>query len=544
MKKVCNFEPVSELDIKNETLESILESTADGILVVTDDSKVIRYNNRFVDMFKIPKEILKTKDDRIFIEHAKEQLLNPEEFIHRIKELELKNVDDMDLLYLKGGKIYERYHRPLLIRGKIKGRVWSFRDITKQKEAESKLQKSQALYKKLIEFLPDAVFVHKGDNIIITNQQGVKLSIGEDIHEIIGLPFSEVINIHPKFQGLVKKRLKKLQKEETTVEYLEQQVVLKDGSLKDIEVGATSFLHDNEMYVISLARDISERKKAESLRKQVLEKQKEIDEAKKYDELKTLFFSTLSHELKTPLNVILGTIQLLNTLEISNKSSQYMNRYLNIMMQNCYRLLRIINNLIDITRIDGGFLNLELRNHNIVSLVEEITLSVVEYTKSKNINLIFDTEIEEKIIACDADKIERVLLNLLSNAIKFSNSNGTIEVNIFDKQDYVAISVKDNGIGIPQEMMNKIFERFSQVDSSFTRRTEGSGIGLSLVKSLVELHKGKIEVKSEVNKGSEFIITLPVGIVEGECNNQIATNQPNVERLQIEFSDIYSLRNY
>jgi len=214
------------------------------------------------------------------------------------------------------------------------------------------------------------------------------------------------------------------------------------------------------------------------------------------------------------------------------------------MMQNCYRLLRIINNLIDITRIDGGFLNLELRNHNIVSLVEEITLSVVEYTKSKNINLIFDTEIEEKIIACDADKIERVLLNLLSNAIKFSNSNGTIEVNIFDKQDYVAISVKDNGIGIPQEMKNKIFERFSQVDSSFTRRTEGSGIGLSLVKSLVELHKGKIEVKSEVNKGSEFIITLPVGIVEGECNNQIATNQPNVERLQIEFSDIYSLRNY
>jgi signal transduction histidine kinase len=212
------------------------------------------------------------------------------------------------------------------------------------------------------------------------------------------------------------------------------------------------------------------------------------------------------------------------------------------MKQNCYRLLRLINNLIDITRIDTGFLKVNLENHNIVSVVEDITLSVVDYARLKNINIIFDTETEEKITAVDSEKLERIMLNLLSNALKFTQPEGTIYVNVYDRDEYILISVKDTGIGIPKGMLNKIFDPFTQVDSSLKRNAEGSGIGLSIVKSLVEMHDGEISVKSLIEIGSEFIIKLPVKLLNSEINqfnrNGNSLND-NIEKIKIEFSDIY-----
>jgi signal transduction histidine kinase len=212
--------------------------------------------------------------------------------------------------------------------------------------------------------------------------------------------------------------------------------------------------------------------------------------------------------------------------------------------QNCYRLLRLINNLIDITKIDSGFMNINLRNCNIVSTVEDITLSVVDYVENKGINLIFDTEVEEKIMAIDPDKIERIILNLLSNAIKFTDSGANITVTIYDRGDNIIISVKDTGCGMPEDKLHTIFERFAQVDKLTARANKGSGIGLSLVKSLVEMHNGTISVESKVGEGSEFLITLPVNVNPDETDMQDFINtciQPShVESINIEFSDIYS----
>ena len=179
------------------------------------------------------------------------------------------------------------------------------------------------------------------------------------------------------------------------------------------------------------------------------------------------------------------------------------------MKQNCYRLLRLINNLIDISKIDSGFLNPNLKNYNIVSVVEDITLSVAEYIQDKGVEVIFDTNVEEKIIACDPDNIERIILNLLSNAVKFTNAGDQITVEVMDNEDYIEISVKDTGIGIPEDKLKVIFERFRQVDNSLSRSHEGSGIGLSLVKALVDMHDGSINVNSNLGEGTEFIIKLP-----------------------------------
>lgn len=167
-------------------------------------------------------------------------------------------------------------------------------------------------------------------------------------------------------------------------------------------------------------------------------------------------------------------------------------------------------------------------------------MSVVSYVESKGINLIFDTDVEEKIMNFDADKIERIILNLLSNSIKFTNPEGSIYVNMMDMDDSISISIKDTGVGIPDDKLQMIFERFGQVDKTLRRNSEGTGIGLCLVKSFVEMHGGSIQVKSKVGEGSEFIIKLPDVITEEKHNEESSTYETNIERINIEFSDIYS----
>jgi signal transduction histidine kinase len=254
--------------------------------------------------------------------------------------------------------------------------------------------------------------------------------------------------------------------------------------------------------------------KMRSIAKANYEKRR-YEEVLKYDKMKTEFLANISHELRTPLNVMLSGLQLID-LHRANGDIIFKNHDISdkvgYIKQNGYRLLRLINNLIDVTKIESGFFQLHRENKNIVQVVEDITLSIAEYIKLKGINLIFDTNEEEKILAVDCDKIERIMLNLLSNAVKFTPEKGTIFVNVLCEDNNVKISVKDNGIGIPKDKQNFIFDRFTQVDSSLSRNREGSGIGLSLVKSLVELHHGKIYLDSEVGKGSTFTfeILLPL----------------------------------
>ncbi|ERI90058.1 ATPase/histidine kinase/DNA gyrase B/HSP90 domain protein [Clostridiales bacterium oral taxon 876 str. F0540] len=297
---------------------------------------------------------------------------------------------------------------------------------------------------------------------------------------------------------------------------------------------------------IKLIHDIAKaNKKVKNLNEKNIESSRKVEELMEYDKLRTEFFTNLSHELRTPLNVICSTIQLMGTLSGDTKMGEdKIKYYLSIMNQNSLRLLRLINNLIDMTKVNGGYISLNLVKGNIIYAVEEITQSVAEYIKSKNIAITFDTDVEEKIICYDEEKLERIMLNILSNAVKFTNEGGSIDVNVYDKDEFVEISVKDSGIGIPEDKLEFIFERFAQVDKSMTRRSEGSGIGLSLVKSLVEMHGGKIEAKSKLGEGTEFIIMFPSKTVASEnINNDFIYKEVPESKfdksLNIEFSDIY-----
>lgn len=274
-----------------------------------------------------------------------------------------------------------------------------------------------------------------------------------------------------------------------------------------------------------------------------LKKAKEI--AEELNEAKSNYIANMSHELRTPLNILLSTTQLINLYLKEEKvlDKEKIQSKINLQAQNCYRLLKLVNNLIDITKMDAGYFSLRLTKCNIVEIVEEITMSVVEYVENKGDSLVFDTDVEEKTMYCDLDAIERIMLNLLSNAIKYTPEGGKIFVSMKSLEDRVSISVKDTGIGIPKDKLSVIFQRFKQVDNLLTRQCEGSGIGLSLVKSLVELHGGKIYVESEYGKGSEFIVELPADLKEEEEFNSnlkpFITEKNVMEKIHVEFSDIY-----
>ena len=205
--------------------------------------------------------------------------------------------------------------------------------------------------------------------------------------------------------------------------------------------------------------------------------------------------------------------------------------------------VRPINNIVDITKIDVGFTKPKFVNCDIVRVIEDITLSVVNYAENKNINIVFDTEIEEHIIKCDSSMIERAMLNLLSNAIKFTKENGNIVVNLYKDEQWVHIIVKDDGIGIPIGIQGMIFERFVQSNKSFSREREGSGIGLALVKDIISKHNGEVMLEDSSEMGSTFLFKIP-NLVRDDVwhdDDNRAAETAIQEKINIEFSDIYDI---
>jgi signal transduction histidine kinase len=427
----------------------------------------------------------------------------------------------------------------------LKGVVISLVNITSRKHAEIELVKNKEKYEQLAEHSPYAIYIIQNGMFYFSNSSGLKLLKVKEHNELLHRHFGYYFNIDEK--ELIDNGVNSIQIEGKTIIPKEDKITLPDGSVRLVEISAMPFLYEGKAAQLLFVMDTSFRIEEQLLREENERSKKLLNETILSETLKTEFFSNLSHELRTPLNVILSTLQLLDVYtkgsDINDIEGQF-KKYSNIMKQNCYRQLRLVNNMIDITKLDAGFFELELKNCNIVNVVENITLSVSEYIKHKSIELVFDTDIEECIIACDPDKIERVMLNLLSNSIKFTKQGGSMRVNMYDKGESIIISIKDTGIGIPNDKTGIIFDRFRQVDKSLTRKQEGSGIGLSIVKSLIELHGGKISVLSEYGKGTEFIIELPVVVLpedKGKCRVIEAESQERIERIHIEFSDIYSL---
>lgn len=284
--------------------------------------------------------------------------------------------------------------------------------------------------------------------------------------------------------------------------------------------------------ILVIIKIVTKRRKIKE--KELEEKQKALEREK----LKSDFIVNLSHELRTPINIILGTTRVLECSANKEINSDYLLEKIENINKNSYRLLKISNNIIDITKAESGMFKLKLEKCNIVSVIENIFESSLYFAKRKNIKMIFDTKEEEINTAIDVFQIQRVILNLISNAIKFTYENGNINLSMWTEAENIIIEVEDDGEGIPSDKLNYIFYRFYQVENLYTRKNEGSGIGLCIVKEIVEIHGGKIEIESEVNKGSKFRVYLPLNLEKDIPDYESLSIIDNTQTVNLEMSDI------
>lgn len=396
---------------------------------------------------------------------------------------------------------------------------------------ENELRDSRERYIKAFTLSPEAMIVHSYGIIVMANKAAA---------EILGVTNPKELEGNAFFRLIKKTRQIKLMSDNNinmdNCHVYEYEIEKKNGNHVTVLSTTVPFPYKGKKMKLSVLKDMT----AHYM----------LQETVELDKLKSRFFSNLSHELRTPLNVIMSTLQLLGlyTRKFPEKiEPMLVSDKIDIMNRNCYRLLRLISNLIDITRLNTGNYTLNLENRDIVKIVRNITLSAAELAEQNDITLLFHTDIKEKVISCDQDVVERIILNLLSNAIKFSREKCLISVRLYGQGNVVKISVKDNGIGIPKHIKDYVFGEFFHVDDSFTRQAEGSGIGLSLVKSLVEMHKGTITVITGEGEGSEFIVTLPADEVPNRDEaDVIEFNRENcLEKVLVEFSDLFHVvRNF
>lgn len=230
----------------------------------------------------------------------------------------------------------------------------------------------------------------------------------------------------------------------------------------------------------------------------------EIENNRLQEKIKRDFLSNISHDLKTPINVIYSAIQL-NHVFINNRNIESLKKYNMICKSNCVTLIRLTNNLIDSSRIYSNYLSPNLCVKNIVEVLEEISMSLVEYAKSKGINLIFDTNNEEVFMEFDEEFMQRIVINLVSNALKFTKPGGYVETSIVSSEDDIRIYFRDNGVGMEEKFIKEAFNRYSMEDKEEkVHKEQGSGIGLFVVKKLVESQNGTINIKSKKNEGTEI----------------------------------------
>lgn len=515
------FESVHKV---NEGIKYLLNKTVDIVWVKDKDLKYTHISEKGLDKLKLKYEdvigktdfdILDEKIAKVFFDSDKSLLLGGKD----------SNKAEMELF----GCIYEANTDIIKDNeGNPIGILGYAIDKTEEIKLKNQLKQQHQTIEILMDAIPDYIFYKDLDSMLVyCNKSYAEKLVELPKSEIIGKKDSDMKVVNQDAHLYRERDLEVINSNSMKTYY--EDVTLKDGSIVNLEtIKVPYYNHHNEIIgLIGIARDITER----------------IKYRNEIENIKMEFFTNLSHELRTPINIIFSTIQMmkfrLNTLK--EEDYNFYKRYIDMTNQNALRLLKLVNNLIDSNKIDSGYIDFQPENYDIVNFVENICMSVSEFMKQKNMDIIFDTDTEQKIVCIDLDKVERIILNLLSNAIKFNKENEQIKVNISEDKDFISISVKDNGIGIPKDKLPYIFNRFKQVENSHVKLREGSGIGLSLVKSLVEMHDGEINVNSIENEGTEFIVKIPNKINEDIEYNEIDTMYDlKVDSIRVEFCDIYN----
>jgi PAS domain S-box-containing protein len=485
--------------LKIETL--VLESMVEGVSV-TDENGIILYTNQAEDRIfsrdrgelihqQLIRRNISSEEIAQIINGTNGQLRITEcwegEFIHRKNDGTLLTTCARITVLECEGKTY---------------RVRVQEDITERKRVEL----AQFYAAAIVESSDDGMISKTLQGIITSWNHGAEKLFGYTATEIIGLPIN--ILIPPDRQGEEDEILARLRRGER-IEHFETVRVRKDGTATDVSI-TVSPIKDSSGRIIGaskVAHDISDRKRAEMEREELLMREKAARaEAQAANRSKDEFILLISHELRSPLNSILGYNRILRS---KPDDAAQVSRVCDIIERNARTQVRLIEDLLDTARIISGKLRLDMRPINIGPVLAASLDVMRPVAETKNIELRMYCDPDPEMIEGDAVRLQQVICNLLSNAIKFTPIGGDVELRLKRSDEGIKITVSDTGKGIGPEFLPYIFDRNSQADSSGSQRHGGLGLGLALVKYLVELHGGTIEAASEgEGHGSTFTITL------------------------------------
>jgi PAS domain S-box-containing protein len=378
------------------------------------------------------------------------------------------------------------------------------------KQVVAALQESQEKLRQMFESVTDAISVIDLNGIITeVNQRAVEMHGFKSRDELLGRSAFELVA--PRDYERVAANMRRAIKE-GTIRGVEYTLLKADGSEFPGEL-STSILEDaagNWIGHITIARDITERKRMEQeIQRKTEQLEAQNRELEKASRAKSDFLARLSHELRTPLNVVMGFAELMLD-QVPGEVNEEQRQCLGDILTSSRDLLGLINEVLDLSKVEAGKVELRRRNIALPEVVKSVTSAMMAVLSQRKQSLDVDLDKGLPLLQADEARLRQVLFNLLSNASNFTPDGGKIRIEASVKDGWCQVSVSDNGIGIKEEDLKQIFEPFYQADSSMTRERRGTGLGLTLVKEIIEMHGGQVWVESKYGEGSRFIFSLPL----------------------------------
>jgi PAS domain S-box-containing protein len=543
-------------------IDAVFDSTDDGILVVELSGKIARWNRAFLDLWRVPEGLIATGEDSV-LEYAVGQMAQPSQFLDKVLDL-YRNPEQSseDLLELADGRLVERYSQPLRIGNEIAGRFWSFRDTTERRKLEDAVRRqnreleervsertrslehancellainnelelsrdeAERINKKLLQ-LSSAV-ENSSTSIVITDCLGQIEYVNPKFSAITGYRREEVLGCNPrvlKAEGQPEERYRELWEtisagREWSGDLCNRkkngEVFWEHASISPIRGangGITSY--------VAIKEDITEQKRIAG---ELLSAQ---EAALSANRAKSEFLANMSHEIRTPLSAIIGFSDL--TLRTSLQPRQQ--EYLQKIQTAGDLLLSIINDILDFSKIEARQLEMEQIPFRLDTVLSNVADIVQQKVNQKSLHLHLETAPDVVLgLVGDQHRLSQIIVNLLSNAVKFTEHGGvaleaTQQCLLADRVQ-LKFRVRDTGIGIPEEVVKKLFQPFTQADGSTTRRFGGTGLGLSISKQLVEMMGGEIWCESTAGKGSTFCFTAWFGLGQPDQGQQGRPAEP------------------
>jgi len=384
-------------------------------------------------------------------------------------------------------------------------------EIEEREIAEKILKESEERYKTLVTKIPEVILIHKYDLIVYVNQS-IEFLIGYSPEEVIGTTLFKYV--YDEYKPILMQNLKKRLAGEELPDH-EMVIIDKNGNKKTVIFRSTTTIYDNQLMFLSLLIDITERKRNE----EDLRKAKESAEIA--NKTKSEFLATMSHEIRTPINGILGMLSLTSNTPLSEEQKKYMT----MARTSCEYLANVVESILDYSRIEAGKIEIENVDFDLYKLMNQVLeeFKIKADEKKLNISLKIARDVD-KYINGDVNKLKQILVNLVNNAVKFTEK-GSVEIEVEKNNDLcdkieLKFIIKDTGIGIAREKINKLFQTFSQADSSSKRKYGGTGLGLAISKKLVEMMKGNIWLYTEESVGTTFYFTCILGKSDKDsCRN-------------------------